>query len=446
MVPDILRQRLEFIGSDAEAIKALKEVGAVASGHLDRILDKFYNHLGKHPELSALFKNEATRRHAREMQKQHWQKLLDAQFDDAYIERVQRIGRTHERIGLEPRWYIGGYILALNELVEVTVNHYGRNSKAAVAGIKAINQAIGLDIDFAITVYIEEGQRTYQRQLTMLADQFEHGVKSVVDTVTASTDRMRETAEGMASTAERAAQQADVVTETARDASRTVETAAAATDALTNSIELIAGQTAESTIITERAVADVERTNQVIAGLAQAGQRIGAVVKLINDIARQTNLLALNATIEAARAGDAGKGFAVVAGEVKSLAGQTAKATDEISAQVASIQAETSKAAGEIGAIRETVRRVSDITGAIADAVGQQQRATREIADNIQQAASSTQSMTARLDDVRAAAGEAGKAAETVLGGVRQLSIGSNELNGQVGGFLSQVRSSRIAA
>ena len=45
--------------------------------------------------------------------------------------------------------------------------------------------------------------------------------------------------------------------------------------------------------------------------LAEAAQRIGDVVQLINDVASQTNLLALNATIEAARAGEAGRGFAV---------------------------------------------------------------------------------------------------------------------------------------
>src|SRR5205085_2939014 len=81
-------------------------------------------------------------------------------------------------------------------------------------------------------------------------------------------------------------------------------------------------------------VTEAESTNQQIAGLAEAAQKIGDVVKLIRDIAGQTNLLALNATIEAARAGDAGRGFAVVASEVKSLAVQTAKATEEIAAQL----------------------------------------------------------------------------------------------------------------
>ncbi len=78
--------------------------------------------------------------------------------------------------------------------------------------------------------------------------------------------------------------------------------------------------------------------NTLVESLSAATEKIGSVVRLINDIAEQTNLLALNATIEAARAGDAGRGFAVVASEVKTLANQTAKATEEIGAHITAVQ------------------------------------------------------------------------------------------------------------
>ncbi len=43
----------------------------------------------------------------------HWGRLFNGRFDDAYINGVRTIGLIHNKIGLEPRWYIGGYNLVL---------------------------------------------------------------------------------------------------------------------------------------------------------------------------------------------------------------------------------------------------------------------------------------------------------------------------------------------
>ncbi len=149
---------------------------------------------------------------------------------------------------------------------------------------------------------------------------------------------MRATAEGMSATAEETSRQATAVSAASEQASANVQTVATATEELTASISEIGRQVEQSSHTTRKAVDQAKDTSTTVDGLARAAQRIGDVVKLIQDIASQTNLLALNATIEAARAGEAGKGFAVVASEVKALANQTSKATEEISSQISEMQ------------------------------------------------------------------------------------------------------------
>src|SRR5262249_42483800 len=140
-----------------------------------------------------------------------------------------------------------------------------------------------------------------------------------------------------------------------------VQTVAAATEELVASIHEISNQVSHSSQIAAEAVAEAGRTDTTVQELAASAQKIGDVVRLIQDIASQTNLLALNATIEAARAGEAGKGFAVVASEVKALANQTSRATEEISAQVGEVQQATQGAVGAIEVIRRKIAELSQI-------------------------------------------------------------------------------------
>jgi methyl-accepting chemotaxis protein len=124
----------------------------------------------------------------------------------------------------------------------------------------------------------------------------------------------------------------------AQNAGQSLAMVSTLTSDLSQVIAHITRETAAAGQVTMQAVQQATAGTETIQGLANAAERIGAVVDLIRSVAAQTNLLALNATIEAARAGDAGKGFAVVAGEVKGLAAQTATATEDIQRQVAAIQ------------------------------------------------------------------------------------------------------------
>jgi methyl-accepting chemotaxis protein len=192
--------------------------------------------------------------------------------------------------------------------------------------------------------------------------------------------------------------------------------------------------------ISGRAVQEAQRTNQTVTSLAEAAQKIGQVVQLIQDFASHTNLLALNATIEAARAEEAGKGFAVVATEVKSLANQRAKATEDIASQIAPIQSVTGQAVTAIQGICGIIEQINEISATSASAVEEHGAATQEIRRNKQAAARGTEQVCASIGSVNRAAGETGTAAIQMLSSAEELARQSAELQHGVSEFLARIR------
>jgi methyl-accepting chemotaxis protein len=273
-----------------------------------------------------------------------------------------------------------------------------------------------------------------------LADNFEAGIKGVVNSVASQATVMQSSAEAMTHTAEQATSQATAVAASVEEASADVQTVASSAEELSASVREIGQQVEHSSKIASQAVIEADKTNTTVEGLAKTAQRIGDVVQLIETIAGQTNLLALNATIEAARAGDAGKGFAVVASEVKSLANQTAKATEEIRVQISEIQGATGHTVEAIRSIGATIRQMSEIATTIASAVEEQGAATREIATNVHQAAQGTNDIATNIEGVSRSATDTGAAAAQVLGAAGELSRQAERLRHDVDEFLATVR------
>ncbi len=327
---------------------------------------------------------------------------------------------------------------------DVQIDHVGRHDE-----IGAIARTIGVFKNNSLERRRLEAERKNaeaeaserrKAELRGFVDEFQSDVGGIIDKVLTSSNQFEVAARHLTETARSTAQLSSESADASTQASDHVRNAAAASEEMATSITEISRRVQESNGIAAEAVKQAVATDQRMADLSKAGDRIGDVVKLITSIAEQTNLLALNATIEAARAGEAGRGFAVVAQEVKTLAGQTAKATDEISSHIVNMQSATQESVSAIKAIGQTIERISDIATSIAAAVDQQGAATQEIARSVQAAANVTSEVATNVGNVATGANETGETSDEILKSAQSLCSDSLQLKAEVSKFLDGVR------
>ena len=156
-----LDERLNFLGLDHGERQNLSDMKGVITGSLDASLDRFYAKARSVPETAKFFSSEAHIQHAKGMQLKHWERIASGTFNADYTDAVTAIGRTHARLGLEPRWYIGGYALMLDGIVKAVIESelkglfMEKKAKKVKDALSATIKAALLDMDYSISVSLK---------------------------------------------------------------------------------------------------------------------------------------------------------------------------------------------------------------------------------------------------------------------------------------------------
>jgi methyl-accepting chemotaxis protein len=287
-------------------------------------------------------------------------------------------------------------------------------------------------------------------QLVQAVDGIARGAAEQARQVQAASETAGEMADGV----EEVAQRAQSVAETSQTTRQTAETGAQAVR------DTVAGMAEIKGVVS----AATER----VLDLGKLGDKIGAVVETIDDIAEQTNLLALNAAIEAARAGEHGRGFAVVADEVRKLAERAGRETRQITDLIKAVQVGTSEAvaamqrgsasveqgttkanqAGQaleqiLRAVEVTVRQVSEIAASsqqMARGARSVTAAMESISAVVEENTASTEEMAAQTGQVSAAIQSISSVASDQSAATEEVSASAQEMSAQVAQMSTQAR------
>jgi methyl-accepting chemotaxis protein len=473
-----LGERLAFMElADAEK-ETLRGLTSIVSGAIGPALEVFYRKVRSTPQTRHFFADDRHAEAASGRQRKHWDTIMRAEFAAGYAEAVRAIGSVHARIGLEPRWYVGGYALVADRLVSAVIQARlprARTGLFARGGdidpapklareVGTLVKAVLLDVELAISVYLErleeqrlsaEAQQTAalegiaaalerlaageldvtvdaalssrSEKLAVAFNAAVESLRSVISAVTSSSSSVRAGSTEIARASESSGRQSE------RQAAALEQTTAAVEElatAIRNTAESagMANQTVAGIRSNAERNADVVKKAVVAIGEIEASSRkISQIITVIDEIAFQTNLLALNAGVEAARAGEAGKGFAVVAQEVRALAQRSAEAAKEINALISTSSAQVREGVrlvGEtenwLGHIAEAFQKISDIVVEMSASAKSQAGGISEISAAIGQIDQATQQNAAMVEENSAAsrtlAAEAQKLADLVAG------------------------------
>ncbi|PDV89287.1 globin-coupled sensor protein [Rhizobium sp. H4] len=416
-----LKQRLDFIELDEATRKSMRELRPVIAELIGGALDKFYAKIARTPAVSSFFTDKSHVDHAKKRQQDHWANLASGTFDERYVEGVASVGRTHARIGLEPRWYIGGYAIVMSELVKGIMEKQWpsvfarQQGKQLAEKLSAVVKSGMLDMDYSISVYLEtleakrraleEERAKAQSDQAIALEQLRRGLEALsngdleatlpsdlpgdfrqmAEDYNRAVSALRQSFASVRDTSGQIMSGADVISNATNDlALRTAQQAAGVEEssAALQQLSVSVGQTAANA---EKASGAVRETQQkaknsgelvtsavsAMAGIEKSSTEISKIIGVIDEIAFQTNLLALNAGVEAARAGDAGKGFAVVAQEVRQLAQRTAEAAKEIKNLISQSSTQVNQGVGIVSstgeALNDMISRIDIINRFVAD-------------------------------------------------------------------------------
>ncbi|MEZ0317592.1 MAG: protoglobin domain-containing protein, partial [Methylophilaceae bacterium] len=147
-------QRKSFVRLTLDDITLLRELLPIFEVEVDGIVEQFYEHMLRHPEAQKFFNDEAMLRRVKASQRGYLLELFQGDFGEDYFEKRLQIGVVHERIGLTPKWYIGGNSNFLCMMLPLLMRKYRWKSEKLTGSICALIKIMNLDQQLIIDTYI----------------------------------------------------------------------------------------------------------------------------------------------------------------------------------------------------------------------------------------------------------------------------------------------------
>lgn len=161
---------LKISGEDEKVIET--QIDKFMRGRVDTLMDLMYEHFLSFEKTRRFFPNEEVLKRAKSAQAKYFERLTQGDYGQDYVKERLRVGSTHHRIDLDPKWYLGAYNSALLFIIpQILKAHLDEAKREQVmTPLSALLKIIFFDMGLAIESYIIAKEQAIRQQRDALRE------------------------------------------------------------------------------------------------------------------------------------------------------------------------------------------------------------------------------------------------------------------------------------
>jgi len=147
---DSRKKWLRLDNDDEEIISLLKPA---LQKSIDGVIEELYEHFLSMDEPRSFFPDEQTLNRVKLAQKAYFYRLLQGNYGQEYVEDRLKVGSTHFRTDLDPKWYLGAYSRVISLLLPDLYDTCKAEKISLVDAVSSLIKVIFFDVTLAIEAY-----------------------------------------------------------------------------------------------------------------------------------------------------------------------------------------------------------------------------------------------------------------------------------------------------
>jgi diguanylate cyclase (GGDEF)-like protein len=157
------KRYLEFSEADIDLLNQIHQYLERSEAIVESFLESFCQHMLSFPELKKILPDESAIDLFKGLQAEYFMRTTAGDYGDDYISNRLKFGYTHQRVGLEPRWFSGTYRKYLSFVLPILHERFGDDSNKLIATYDAILKVVFFDMDLTLDTYFHSSMQKLLR-------------------------------------------------------------------------------------------------------------------------------------------------------------------------------------------------------------------------------------------------------------------------------------------